>query len=273
MYNIVAMSTICADVFEGTGEIRLGGEALNFAMNISDYSHIKVSLMGAIGDDYIGQTAAKCIQAKKAIDMSCVHVICGGKTATNKVYRDKTGNRYFKEDSWDGGVYQDFKMSTVDLEKLKNADVVFINYYSPNFDDVLELKEKYGYQLAVDFDVVRNFLKLQKFIQKIDYVFFSGDEHTLLALEDWSQIYQGIFNATLAENGSVTFYKGKRFNCEAVLSPKIIDTTGCGDSYHAAFLASYLKDKNINIAMKNASVVASNVLTFLGGFSEQVFIH
>lgn len=273
MYNIVAMSTICADVFEGTGEIRLGGEALNFAMNISDYPHIKVSLMGAVGDDFVGQSAVRCIQAKKAIDMSCVHIICGGKTATNKVYRDKTGNRYFKEDSWNGGVYQTFKLSNVDLEKLKNTDVVFINYYSPSFGDVLELKEKYGYQLAVDFDVVRNFSKLQKFIGKIDYVFFSGDEDTLLALKDWSEIYHGIFNATLAENGSVTFYNGERFDCKAVSPKKIVDTTGCGDSYHAAFLASYLKDKNIDIAMKNASMAASNVLTFLGGFSEQVFIH
>lgn len=38
MIKIVAMSTICADVFDDTEEIRLGGEALNFAMTISKLS-------------------------------------------------------------------------------------------------------------------------------------------------------------------------------------------------------------------------------------------
>ena len=64
MIKIVAMSTICADVFDDTEEIRLGGEALNFAMTISKYSHIRISLMGAVGNDYIGQKAIKCIKAE-----------------------------------------------------------------------------------------------------------------------------------------------------------------------------------------------------------------
>ena len=119
MVKIVAMSTICVDVFDNTDEIRLGGEALNFAMTISNYAHVIISLMGAVGDDDIGRKAVECIKARKNIDMSCVHMIDNGKTATNKIYHDVTGNRYFKEDSWDGGVYQDFKLS----EYLNNQNI------------------------------------------------------------------------------------------------------------------------------------------------------
>ncbi len=266
MAKIVAMSTICADVFDDTEEIRLGGEALNFAMTISKYSHISISLMGAVGNDYIGQKAIKCIKERKTIDMSCVHVIDNGKTATNRIYHDSKGNRYFKEDSWDGGVYQDFKLSDIDKKKLQESDIVFINYYSPNFQDVLELKSEYGYQMAVDFDVVRNFSELEGIIKQIDFIFFSGDEQTLMVLKNWSKLYNGIFNTTLAEKGSVTFHNGKEYDIDAIPVKNIVDTTGCGDSYHAAFIASYLNHNNIDMAMEEASLVASNTLTFLGGF-------
>lgn len=88
-------------------------------MTISNNAHVIISLMGAVGDDDIGRKAVECIKARKNIDMSCVHMIDNGKTATNKIYHDVTGNRYFKEDSWDGGVYQDFKLS----EYLNNQNI------------------------------------------------------------------------------------------------------------------------------------------------------
>lgn len=266
MIQIVAMSTICADVFADTEEIRLGGEALNFAMTISKYSHVSISLMGAVGNDYIAQKAIKCIKERKTIDMSCVHVIDNGKTATNRIYHDSEGNRYFKEDSWDGGVYQDFRLSDIDKKKLQEADIVFINYYSPNFQDILDLKSEYGYEMAVDFDVVRNFVELEELIKQIDFIFFSGDEQTLMVLKNWSKLYDGIFNATLAEKGSVSFYNGKEYCADAIPVEKIVDTTGCGDSYHAAFIASYLNNHNINVAMEEGSLAAANTLAFLGGF-------
>lgn len=43
--------------------------------------------------------------------------------------------------------------------------------------------------------------------------------------------YDGIFNATLAEKGSVTFYSGKEYYATAIPVEKIVDTTGCDDSY------------------------------------------
>lgn len=266
MNKIVAMSTICADVFDGTGEVRLGGEALNFAMTISKYPHINISLMGAVGDDAIGQKAVKCIKERETIDTSCVHVIEHGKTASNKIYHDSNGNRYFKKDSWDGGVYQDFTLSDIDKIKLQETDIVFINYYSPNFQEVFALQSEYGYQMAVDFDVLRNFQELEETIRQIDFIFFSGDTQTLMALKNWSKLYHGIFNATLAEKGSVTYHGGREYITDAIPVKNIIDTTGCGDSYHAAFIASYLNNHNIKMAMEEGSLAASKTLASLGGF-------
>jgi fructoselysine 6-kinase len=263
--KITAMSTICADVFDGTNEIRLGGEALNFAMQSCNYPHIRMSIIAGIGDDEIGQHAIRCIE-QKDIDRSCVHIIKGGTTASNRIYLTNEGERYFKSASWNGGVYQDFTLSDIDRKKLSVSDIVFINYYSPNFQEVLNLKDEYGYQMAVDFDVVRNFGELEQIVSKIDYVFFSGDEEMLPVLQEWSKKYQGIFNATLAEKGSVSYHRGKEYCVKAVPVDCIVDTTGCGDSYHAGFLASFVRDKDIVLAMNKGSEIASKTLSYIGGF-------
>ena len=49
MINLVALPCLCADVFDGTDELRAGGEALNFAVHSSRFEEINVSLLGAVG--------------------------------------------------------------------------------------------------------------------------------------------------------------------------------------------------------------------------------
>lgn len=71
-----------------------------------------------------------------------------------------------------------------------------------------------------------------------------------MVLQKWSKLYNGIFNITLAEKGSVTFHNGKEYYIDAIPVKNIVDTTGCGDSYHAAFIASYLNNNNVNMAME-----------------------
>ena len=37
MMNLVALPCLCVDVFDGTDELRAGGEALNFAVHASKF--------------------------------------------------------------------------------------------------------------------------------------------------------------------------------------------------------------------------------------------
>lgn len=265
MIKVTAMTTMCVDIFDSTGEIFPGGEALNFAAVACDYPHIKVGIMGAVGDDEYGEAVLNSIQ-NKSIDKRFIHIIKNGITASNRIYLTPDGDRYFKENSWNSGVYGDFCMSDEDIEILKCSDIVFINYYSPNFREVLELKKINGFKLAVDFSEARNFDELEKIVPYIDFFFISGEECILPVFRSWSEKYEGIFNVTLAENGSVTFNFGKEYRVKAVPVTEIVDTTGCGDSYHAAFICSYAKDKDIISAMEEGAAVASKTLSHIGGF-------
>lgn len=265
MINVTAMTCLCADIFDGTDIIRPGGEALNFAAAASVYPHLNLSLIGAVGDDGCGREILYSVSGKP-IDTSCVHVIMNGKTASNRTYLTDKGDRYYKSDSWNGGVYQTFKLTEHDVEKLYDSDIVHTNFSCPNFYDILSLKDKCGFMLSVDFDAERNFDSIPHVLDKTDFLFVSADNDLISRLDTMSGKYSGIFTGTLAEKGSVSFHKGKKFTSPAVPVTRIADTTGCGDSYQAGFIGAYTLNGNISEAMTEGSKAASITLSHMGGF-------
>ena len=265
MTRILCMPTLCADIFEHSGEILPGGEALNFACIACRYDHVDVSLMGAIGEDEPGRHIQQVI-ADRRIDCENVHVIPGGATATHRISIDEHGDRYFKPGAWRGGVLNTYRLTQSDFAAMHAADVVFCTWTSPNFREVLEARKQGRFKLAVDFDVERDFAKMEEVFPFIDYFMISGDDHVLPVAKTWSEKYSGLFNVTLAEQGSVTYLQGQEYRVSSVPVKEVIDTTGCGDSYHAGFVCSYVKDGDILAAMHEGSRVASETLSHVGGF-------
>ena len=238
--KITAMSTMCGDIFMHTGEIRPGGECLNFAAVACEYPGIDVHLLGAIGDDECGKTVLESIRNKR-IGKDCIHVI-------------------------PGGVDESYQLTEQDVQQIVSSDAVFLNCGCANFDDVLALRKSRDFKLAVDFDVERDLAKLEPLLPWIDYFFISGEESLLPVFKGWSERYDGVFNATLAEKGSVTYLRGQEYRVAAVPVKEIVDTTGCGDSYHAGFLCEYARSGDVTAAMNEGSRAASRTLSHLGGF-------
>ena len=265
MTRILCMPTLCADIFDATGDILPGGEALNFACIACRYDHVDVSLLGAIGEDEPGRHILQVIGDRR-IDGENVHIIPGGATATHRIYHTPEGDRYFKPDSWQGGVFSTYRLTESDIAAMNAADVVFCTYYSPNFTEILEARKHGSFRLAVDFDIDRDFAKLENFLPWVDFFMISGDTRVLPVAKAWSEKYDGLFNVTLAAQGSVTYHHGKEYRVSAVPVDQVIDTTGCGDSYHAGFICSYVKDGDVIAAMKEGSRVASETLGHIGGF-------
>ena len=265
MTRILCMPTLCADIFEHSGEILPGGEALNFACIACRYDHVDVSLLGAIGEDEPGRHIQQVIRDRR-IDGSNVHVIPGSATATHKISIDEHGDRYFKPGAWNGGVLNTYRLTEHDIAAMNAADIVFCTWYSPNFREALEARKKGGFRLAIDFDIERDFAKMEEVLPWVDFFMISGDDSVLPVARAWSEKYDGLFNVTLAESGSVTYHHGKEYRVAAVPVDKVIDTTGCGDSYHAGFICSYVKDGDITAAMHEGSRVASATLGHVGGF-------
>lgn len=263
---ITAMTCLCVDVFDGTEEVRPGGEALNFAATVAgQYEKIQMSLIGGIGDDDYGKSILDSI-SELQINTDCVHVIPGGITASNRTYLTENGDRYYLDNSWQEGVYGSFTLAEADVQRMKESQLIHTNFTCPNFFEIIKLKKENGFQLSVDFDKERNFPEMEEFLPYIDYFFISGEENLLPVLCRWSMEYTGIFTATLAERGSIAYKNGIEYRADAVEVSEVIDTTGCGDSYQAGFICSMMKDGQIKAAMEEGSRLAAKTLSHIGGF-------
>ena len=263
--NLVALPCLCVDVFDGTDEIRPGGEALNFAAHASKFDDIDVTILGVVGDDVYAKYIMDSIADKK-INTKYIRIDKNQVTANNITYLTPSGDRYYKDDSWNGKILDNIVLNDTEIKVIAEADVVFVHFWASCFRQIMELKKRYDFKLAVDFDVYRDFEDMKQFAPYIDFFMISGTEEFLPFFENFSNCYDGLFNMTLAERGSVTYHKGNEYLVPANPINHIVDTTGCGDSYHAGFVCSYMLDGNISKAMRVGSEFAAQTLAHYGGF-------
>lgn len=265
MMKLTALPCLCVDVFDGTDEIRPGGEALNFAVHASGFEEIDVTILGVIGNDEYGQAILESIKDKR-IEKKYIRTDSNYVTANNRTYLTPEGDRYYKEDSWNGKILDHYKITGEEAEVIASSDVVFVHFWASCFEDVVELKKRYTFKLAVDFDVYRDFEYMEKYAPYIDFFMISGAEDLLHHFATFSQKYEGLFNMSLGEKGSVTYFKGTEYRVTAEKVEEVVDTTGCGDSYHAGFVCDYLLCGDIKEAMHTGAKIAAETLSHFGGF-------
>lgn len=263
--RLTALPCICADVFYGTDTIRPGGEALNFAAHASRFRDIDVTLLGVVGKDKYAEVIMGSI-SKLDIDKSHIRIDERYPTANNITYLTESGDRYYKDDSWNGKILDNLVLNDEEIKILSGSDAVFVHFWASCFSQVINLKKTLGFKLAVDFDVYRDFSDMERYAPYVDFFMISGSEELLPRFRELSDKYPCLFNMSLAEHGSVTYFNGQEFRVQAVKVENIIDTTGCGDSYHAGFVCSYMLGNDIEKAMNVGSEIAAETLMHYGGF-------
>lgn len=263
---ITALTCTCADIFGDKSHA--GGEALNYACAAKAANpEVSVYLVAAVGDDEYGRlvrgAATEC-----GVDLSHLYTL-EGTTARNITYLTEEGDRYYKSDSWNGGVYTDFIPSEDDDELILRSDIVHTTVTCPAFEHTVALKRRGGFLLSVDFDDTRDFDCFEEHFAVIDLVFVSGNETVCEKARELSEKYDGIFTVTLAENGSRSYFRGREFVCTAERVGEVVDTTGCGDNFQAGFAIDYVKNRDISSALKAGSKSAARVIGIYGGIPKK----
>lgn len=125
----------------------------------------------------------------------------------------------------------DCKHSLTEIKPLLSfADGVILNSYE--FAELSKKKHE-------DLDLSTNVAKL------------IGCENSLLVITDGS-------------HGSYAYHKNEVFYQKADTVENIVDTTGVGDAYTAAFISSFIKEPDVTKSMEIASSFAAKKLTRLG---------
>ena len=87
-------------------------------------------------------------------------------------------------------------------------------------------------------------------------------DEALLKIASWGP---KIVVCTLGEQGSLAVIGGKVCRFEPYRPKKVVDTTGCGDVYHGAFLCAYVLGMDVGRAIVFAGIAAGLKCEKLGG--------
>ena len=94
-------------------------------------------------------------------------------------YLTESGDRYYKDDSWNGSILDNIVLNDDEIKILSESDVVFVHFWASCLSQVIELKKTHGFKLVVDFDVYRDFADMERFAPYIDFFLISGSEELL----------------------------------------------------------------------------------------------
>jgi fructoselysine 6-kinase len=106
-------------------------------------------------------------------------------------------------------------------------------------------------------------------LNALDLAFFSGDHTTVGFLEPLARQTDCLIVVTLGAGGSVALTAPHPHFQPALQVDPVVDSTGCGDAFQAAFTTSYFCDGDIPAALVCGAQQAAQVLQHFGSFRQE----
>jgi ribokinase len=85
-------------------------------------------------------------------------------------------------------------------------------------------------------------------------------------LEGIAQRSARLFVVTLGPAGAIALGGRARISCPAHEARAVVDTTGAGDAFTAAFVCEYARDRDVERSLARGNEVAASTLGHLGSF-------
>ena len=254
-------SVAAMDFFPQQGQHFAGGNSLNQAVRFRQIGYHS-AFVGALGRDDAGDRIAALLQSE-SVDIS--HMVrVNGHTACNQLINDEMGERYGMDGAWQGGVYEAFQLEGADWAYISGFDVWSTHANDPNYLQALERKSG-GQLMGVDFLHLQDYDLLQKSLRVVDIAYFGGTADMADDLARIARENKGVIVLTLGAAGSMAFQGDQVVIQQALPMDRVVDTTGCGDAFQAAFTASYFHSQNIEEALLAGAELGRQAAAHYGG--------
>jgi fructoselysine 6-kinase len=247
---------------------RPGGIALNVAV-AAQASGLDVSIVSALGDDPDGDAIGRVL-APLGMDVSRVRRLPGA-TARQAIRLEADGERRLS--GYRAGVLAGWRLDRDDLAFLAAHDAVYVPL-ADGLEAVFEAVARLpGPALkAADFSIDSDLADGSSLVQSLaryagafDLVFVGGSTEHLATVAELAAAHpETTFVLTLGAAGALAFHRGERFRQAAVPVGRVVDTTGCGDAFQGAFLASLLQHQNVPSALWAGASRAAAALGHVG---------
>lgn len=270
------MRVICAgdcgvDRYVGIGLDRPGGITLNVAANAREVfaPGDEVLVLTALGTDAESRLVRAAL-ARLRLDGEIAE--CPGRTSVQYIDLDPSGEKRFLR--YEAGVLADWRPGDRQLGLVAAADLLVMPVYRQihGFFEAM-LSAPCGGLRAVDFldlsDVDDPAGFVTRCAHRIDVGFFGLDVSRLALIDDLERIarrHHRLFVVTLGSHGSLALGGPERLACPSVAAPRVVDTTGAGDSFAAAFLAEYWRSRDVPASLRSGAEHAARTIQHIGAF-------
>lgn len=265
--RIVSVGECTMDHYLDLQQQFVGGISLNFAVHCKRSGAEHVSLMSRIGADHGARILQKV--EYEGIDASYVTMLPGA-TARQDITLTPTGERIFPPGGYQPGVLQGYRLHDDELHFVQRHNVLvsaMFNQVELLFRQVMESLPFEGWRVA-DFLDLSDYNKdigvVEQIIELLTITFISGDHEMVEKLRPLSRAANCVVVVTMGANGSVALVKGEPIYQPSLRVANVVDSTGCGDAFGAAFTVSYWRDGDVRRALQCGAKQAACVLQHYG---------
>ena len=161
------------------------------------------------------------------------------------------------------------------LLEFLERNIISIEKNIDKFISHLSILRKKNNKIIFDFNIrIKRWSKknlnlcLNTILPNIDILFCSGEDLVCWKKNDHVKTFENIlkkFNIYHAiyrknEEYNYSFYKNKKYMIRNKSIKKVVDTSGAGDGYNAAYLSNFIISKNPQLALNEASKIGAKIV-------------
>ena len=262
----------------------IAGDTLNFSSYL-DKNIFDTSYFTAVGKSEISKRAIRFLQKQK-IKTNLVSQINSHEIGLYLIENSKVGEKIFYY--WRDNSAAKFFFNNQNIKKYQNQLKKFQYVYFSgitlsifetnnfnNFISILEFLKKKQIKIIFDFNIrIKRWSKkkllfyFSKTFPFVDILFASGEDLNCLkgnaSLKTFTNLIKkynikhGIYRNSAKLNYS--FYNDERYFIKNKVKNKVIDTSGAGDGYNAAYISNFIKFNNPQKALHAASKIGEKII-------------
>lgn len=240
-----------------------GGKGANQAVASSRLG-AEVIMIGCIGDDNYGEVILENLQ-KNNVNTKYVEPVTGEKSGTAHIILAEDDNSIIVVKGANDYVTPEYVEKALDV--IKHADIVLIQQEIPEetVEYVANICNELNVSLILNPAPARRLS--QNIIDKASYITPNEHEASLLfeglTKEEALRKYPNKLFITEGKNG-VRYFNGQSEVLIPSYQVEVVDTTGAGDTFNAAFAVALSERKNIDDSIRFANRAASLSVTKFG---------
>ena len=242
-------------------EILGGGPAANSTAGAAALG-MKAAFCGTVGDDADGRMILDTF-AKQNVDTSMVKVRKGATSAIAYLWiEEKTGNRSC---AWTREGLEELTADEIDPAAVAAAKILHLDGHNAG-GAIAAAKVAREAGVLVNYDAGTHRDGMEELLPLADLLICSEEFILkLTGLSDAEEAVRRVYakyrpkvcGATMGVRGSMC-YDGKDFvRCPAFPVEKVVDTTGCGDLFHAGFAVRYLETRDLMECQRFGAAVSA----------------